>query len=109
MGDTLKWSGAVCMVMKLIMVVIVTCVCPDGDGLVKYEHCNTDIGCPFWSSWNDWSECLRDEHDTAIGHRRFRFCIDPQHPDEHLPTGQPECREHDNEELVPCYDTECPV
>ena len=20
-------------------------VCPDGDGLVKYEHCNTDIGC----------------------------------------------------------------
>lgn len=84
-------------------------VCEDGEGLVKYEPCNTDIGCPFWSTWNEWSECIRNGDDEEIGHRRYRFCIDPQNPEEHLTTGQRECREHDNREIVPCYNTECPM
>jgi len=81
--------------------------CEDGEGLVRYERCNTDIGCPFWGTWNTWSSCITDDEGNQIGHRRFRYCFDPKNPDEDIVTGQRECQEGDNEEIVPCYKKEC--
>lgn len=81
-------------------------VCEDGEGLVRYERCNTDIHCPYWAVWQTWSVC--EDFNGISGHRRTRVCIDPQDETNDV-MGARECQEHDRYEIVACYDEECPA